>query len=140
MFVVPKTPHKMLCGVCWRMLRGQVGRRWRGTYDLLFEHHGTTASLRESAATSCGICRVLQDDLLLRLDPTSETLNDELTVTTVASLSMLNNVEGTYRLDFTIHCQYHGTLQLPVKHLKTFVLRETRERKQRGRLVDLPTT
>ncbi|KAG9231789.1 heterokaryon incompatibility protein-domain-containing protein [Amylocarpus encephaloides] len=49
----------MICGTCYRMLRGHVGSQWRGTYDLHFKHQPNREALRESADKSCGICRSL---------------------------------------------------------------------------------
>lgn len=45
------------------MLRGQEGRRWKGTYDLHFEHHRNAESLMQSVAMDCNICRVLCEEL-----------------------------------------------------------------------------
>lgn len=53
----------MLCDVCFRMLRGQDGRVWKGTYDLHFTHHPDRTSLHRSAEMNCGICRVLHEEL-----------------------------------------------------------------------------
>lgn len=60
----------MLCDVCFRMLRGQDGRVWKGTYDLHFTHHRDRTSLRRSADMNCGICRVLHEELQSKLDAT----------------------------------------------------------------------
>ena len=61
----------MLCDVCFRMLRGQDGRVWKGTYDLHFKHHPDWNSLRRSAGMNCGICRVLHEELQSRVDATA---------------------------------------------------------------------
>lgn len=57
------TSVAMLCDVCFRMLRGQDGRVWKGTYDLHFQHHSDEDSLHRSAGMNCGICRVLYEEL-----------------------------------------------------------------------------
>lgn len=42
------------------MLRGQIDRQWKGTYDLHFNHHKDLASFQASATDSnCGICKPL---------------------------------------------------------------------------------
>lgn len=61
----------MLCDVCFRMLRGQDGRVWKGTYDLHFNHHSDWNSLRRSADMNCGICRVLHEELRSKHQATS---------------------------------------------------------------------
>lgn len=60
----------MLCDVCFRMLRGQDGRVWKGTYDLHFKHHLDQRSLRRSADMNCGICRVLHEEWQSMLEAT----------------------------------------------------------------------
>ncbi|EHK98262.1 hypothetical protein M7I_6029 [Glarea lozoyensis 74030] len=49
----------MICSVCYGMLRGHQGSEWRGTYDLIFNHHSDLESLVKSAKESCVICRSL---------------------------------------------------------------------------------
>jgi hypothetical protein len=53
----------MICATCFKMLRGQDGRIWKGTYDLNFNHHTQMKDLRRSADTHCGICRILFAEL-----------------------------------------------------------------------------
>lgn len=53
------TQYIMICDTCFKMLRGQDGRIWKGTYDLNFKHHTRMKNLRRSADMHCGICRVL---------------------------------------------------------------------------------
>jgi hypothetical protein len=60
----------MLCDVCFRMLRGQDGRVWKGTYDLHFKHHPDPKSLLRSAGMNCGVCRVLHEELQSKLEAT----------------------------------------------------------------------
>jgi hypothetical protein len=60
----------MICETCFKMLRGQDGRVWRGTYDLNFNHHTQMKNLRYSAHMHCGICRVLFADLQNQLGTT----------------------------------------------------------------------
>jgi hypothetical protein len=56
----------MICDTCFKMLRGQDGRIWKGTYDLNFNHHTQMKDLRRSADMHCGICRVLFAELRTR--------------------------------------------------------------------------
>lgn len=67
----------MLCDVCFRMLRGQDGRVWKGTYDLHFNHHSSWGSLRRSADMNCGICRVLHEELQSKHQATSRSSTTE---------------------------------------------------------------
>lgn len=46
------------------MLRGQVGRQWRGTYDLHFDHHDSIKTLKASHGMGCGICQALYEELM----------------------------------------------------------------------------
>ncbi len=108
----------MLCELCWRMLRGQAGRLWRGTYDLHFQHHASLASLGASARLDCGICRVLRDDLPqhLRQHLDSAGSGGEVPwISITASLSI--HAPGMYRLDFTLEGD-------ELRRKKTFVLKE----------------
>lgn len=57
----------MICNTCFKMLRGQDGRIWKGTYDLNFTHHTQMTDLCHSADEHCGICRVLFAELQSRL-------------------------------------------------------------------------
>jgi hypothetical protein len=56
----------MICDTCFKMLRGQDGRIWKGTYDLNFNHHTQIKDLHRSADMHCGICRVLFAELQTR--------------------------------------------------------------------------
>jgi hypothetical protein len=56
----------MLCTICYDMLRGQEGRQWRGTYDLIFAHHASRVGLKKSAEMSCCICRIVYDEVETR--------------------------------------------------------------------------
>lgn len=108
----------MLCDVCFRMLRGQEGRIWKGTYDLHFNHHTNGKDLRRSAKMNCGICRVLFEELLPKLDPAIPIDQKELSVT--ASLSLLSHprLQHLYRLDFKLRCGR-------VRSQRTFILKRT---------------
>ena len=53
----------MICNVCFSMLRGQVGRRWRGSFDLRFDHQATLGSLKQSADMACCVCHRLWEDM-----------------------------------------------------------------------------
>lgn len=61
----------MICSVCYRMLRGQEGRQWRGTFDLHFAHHRSKSSLILSADMGCCFCSGLWTEMLLL--PTADT-------------------------------------------------------------------
>lgn len=54
----------MICSVCYRMLRGQEGRHWRGTFDLHFAHHRSKSSLIMSADMGCCFCSALWNEIL----------------------------------------------------------------------------
>lgn len=75
----------MLCDVCFRMLRGQDGRVWKGTYDLHFNHHSGWDSLRRSADMNCGICRVLHEELRSKHQATSSSSTTETKSTHIQS-------------------------------------------------------
>ncbi|KAF2649660.1 HET-domain-containing protein [Lophiostoma macrostomum CBS 122681] len=124
----------MLCDLCFRMLRRQDGRIWKGTWDLHFKHHNNIRNLQESAAMHCGICRVLWSDLKDKLDKDGIDLNNMGTLSPVprseifsvtASLSILNHPLSTededmelYRLDFKLRFEN-------IRSQRTFVLRKT---------------
>ncbi|PSN69911.1 HET-domain-containing protein [Corynespora cassiicola Philippines] len=108
----------MLCNVCFRMLRGQEGRIWKGTYDLHFTHHSAGKELRRSALINCGICRVLFEELQTKVDHTL--VFDDLELLVTASLSVLDHprVQHLYRLDFKLRCNR-------IRSQRTFVLKRT---------------
>ena len=113
----------MLCDVCFRMLRSQEGRIWKGTYDLYFTHHTQEEDLQRSAKMNCGICRVLSEELKqkrLKTDPALEIDKEELSVT--ASLAVLDHprVHDLYRLDFKLRCGR-------TRYQRTFILKRTSE-------------
>lgn len=39
----------MICNVCYGMLRGQVGRQFKGSFDVSFDHQANLGSLQKSA-------------------------------------------------------------------------------------------
>jgi len=53
----------MICHVCFGMLRGQIGRQFRGSFDLSFDHQATLGSLIQAADLGCCICRRVWEDL-----------------------------------------------------------------------------
>lgn len=130
----------MLCEICWRMLRGQVGRQWRGTYDLHFDHHDSIGTLKTSYSMGCGICRVLYEELMasaakdLALDkdeekPPDQVDNDESGPTLVAEstalLGVIHDIEDddVFRLDFKLEWAVGERAANIVK--RTFVLKQT---------------
>ena len=50
------SPLNMLCDVCIGMLTRRTGLIMTGTLDLVFEHHKSTKTLRESVGMDCPIC------------------------------------------------------------------------------------
>jgi hypothetical protein len=62
----------MICAVCYGLLRGQEGRQWRGTFDLIFDHHANLLGLKRSADMNCRICRSVFGELLQRAEMSSE--------------------------------------------------------------------
>ncbi|KAF2691705.1 HET-domain-containing protein [Lentithecium fluviatile CBS 122367] len=105
----------MLCDACFRMLRGQEGRIWKGTYDLHFNRHTNGQELKKSANMNCGICRVLYEEL----HSNNDTI-DEMELLVSASLSVLFHprVQHLYRLDFKLR---YGS----VRSQRTFILKKT---------------
>jgi hypothetical protein len=107
----------MLCEACWGMLRRQEGRIWKGTYDLHFNHHADTKTLRRSKEMNCGICRVLFHELQSKVDSVAKF--DDLPLTVTASLFIPNpRVDHLYRLDFKLQSNQ-------IRCQRTFVLKET---------------
>lgn len=103
----------MICPTCYRMLRGQRGRRWRGTYDLQFSHHTDTFELRKSSEMSevgCCICRKIWYELQrIESDGRKKSIS--------AFLAEVPQQRGLYRLDFKL-----GNSS---KRLATFLLQQT---------------
>lgn len=111
---------KMLCEACFRMLRGQGGRIWKGTFDLHFNHHDNGKDLIDSARMHCGICRVLYEELQSKFDDTIVIEDQPLSI--AASLSVIDHprVQHLYRLDFKLRCGR-------IRGRRTFVLKRTGE-------------
>lgn len=103
------------------MLRGQVGRQWRGTYDLHFDHHDSIETLKASHGMGCGICQVLYEELLagaesnLCLDykidkeqtPDESGYNEteaDLSAHSTALLGVIHDIkdDDVFRLDFKL--------------------------------------
>ncbi|KAG6355369.1 hypothetical protein INS49_003331 [Diaporthe citri] len=129
----------MLCEICWRMLRGQVGRQWRGTYDLHFDHHHSIETLKASHNMGCGICRVLHEELIASskkdiVQSDEEQVSDEvgnagvktdLSAHSTALLGVINDIEDrdVFRLDFKLEWARREHHQEIIK--RTFVLKQT---------------
>ncbi|KZM22379.1 hypothetical protein ST47_g6488 [Ascochyta rabiei] len=115
----------MVCTVCQDMLQSQVGRVWKGTYDLRYSLPTSIDSLQEqSLGQACNICRALCEGLQQqklvksskvsrRQDSFSETSQQILSETVTepsleiaASLSVQNvdfvKNEHLYRLDVVL--------------------------------------
>lgn len=117
----------MLCKVCWRMLREQVGRQWKGSYDLHFSHHESFEELKASHNMGCGICRVLFEKLLQQLDG-NEDVDRQREVGSFHSsafLAVAPDFEGeeVFRLDFKLELGSPAELI----GVRTFVLQQTGE-------------
>lgn len=132
----------MLCEICWRMLRGQVGRQWRGTYDLHFDHHDSIETLKTSHGMGCGICRVLYEELLASAEkglepdyqgdeeqPPDQLENGKieagLSAQSTALLGVIHDIEDddVFRLDLKLEWGLGEGAQNIVK--RTFVLKQT---------------
>jgi len=127
----------MICETCYCMLRGQVGRQWRGSYDVHF-NHSTLKNLENSKLMGCAICRIIWDEvtekdheekfgggLLKHLRLGSSDLAKRGRASEVqfvrAFLSEVQSHHGLYRLDFRL-------LDTPgSKHVATLLLEQTSE-------------
>jgi len=127
----------MICETCYCMLRGQVGRQWRGSYDVHF-NHSTLKNLENSQLMGCHICRIIWDEITEKdhgekfgrvlqkhLRTGSSDLvrrGQALEVKFVrAFLSEVQSYHGLYRLDFRL-------LDTPgSKNVATFLLEQTSE-------------
>ncbi|KAF4632612.1 hypothetical protein G7Y89_g5514 [Cudoniella acicularis] len=97
----------MICNICFGILRGQVGRRYRGSFDLIFDHQATLGSLKQSADMACCICRRIWEDIMnmpitdnsLKL---SSLYSREKGAFVSAHISIMKNRQDAYRLDFTL--------------------------------------
>jgi len=127
----------MICETCYCMLRGQVGRQWRGSYDVHF-NHSTLKNLENSKLMGCPICRIIWDEvtekdygekfgrvLQKHLRAGSSDLARRGQASEVkfvrAFLSEVMSYHGLYRLDFRL-------LDTPgSKNVATFLLEQTSE-------------
>ncbi|KAG8161063.1 hypothetical protein KVR01_009327 [Diaporthe batatas] len=134
----------MLCEICWRMLRGQIGRQWRGTYDLHFDHHVSINTLKASHSMGCGICRVLYEELMtgakkqfgseheMHKDQAPNKLDDDQAqiqlTQSIALLGVIHDIEDedVFRLDFKLEWVFGDHDPNTVK--RTFVLKQTGEK------------
>lgn len=114
----------MVCAVCKTMLEQHKNYRWKGTYDLSFDHHPTRQSLDDSAKDNCCICRVVLDKFKARPETErggkgyGEAEGRELS--THASLSY-DREWIAYRLDVKLGERWKGEL------VGSFFLKELRE-------------
>jgi hypothetical protein len=120
------------------MLRGQIGRQWRGTYDVHF-NHSTLKGLENSWLMGCCICRIIWDEITEKehgekfgrwlqkhLRAASSDLDSRHSESSQiklvrAFLSEVENRQGLYRLDFRL-LDYSGS-----KRVATFLLEHTSE-------------
>jgi len=112
----------MLCALCWFMLRGQEHYKWRGSFDLNFEHHKSVRSLRKAANSQCRICMALRDQFPHRLSERWYHDDKPLTITAGLREQPLRTHDDTeqavYRLDFRLACDsFRGS--------RTFILVNT---------------
>ncbi|KUJ09351.1 HET-domain-containing protein [Mollisia scopiformis] len=101
----------MVCTICKDMLEKHINYRWKGTYDLAFDHHRTHQSLKDSAKENCCICRVLLSMFKSRDDADHESHTSiagkkKEAFFTQASLTYNRQWEA-YRLDFRLNQQYN---------------------------------
>ncbi|KAH6694328.1 heterokaryon incompatibility protein-domain-containing protein [Leptodontidium sp. MPI-SDFR-AT-0119] len=106
----------MICRLCFSMLRGQAGRQWRGSHDLVFNHQPTLSSLKQSADMACSLCRRVYEDLPADYDPPKLSPRENRALVS-AYISAIQTAQGLYRLDFTLSGpwdakQWIGTLLL----------------------------
>ncbi|KAM0715008.1 hypothetical protein Q7P37_009473 [Cladosporium fusiforme] len=90
----------MICGVCYGMLRGHRGRRWRRTYELHFDHQANWIAIRQSATAGCCFCKVLAE--VLEGSDLGTAGQIDASATTQAFLSEVPNRPALYRLDFRL--------------------------------------
>lgn len=127
------------------MLRGQIGRQWKGTYDLHFDHHDSITALKTSYDTGCSICRALFEQVIasVRKDLGIDLGNDErhapeklaidwagtiLSANSTASLAIIDEIEDddVFRLDFKLEWVVKG--KPPSAAKRTFILKQIGKR------------
>jgi len=123
----------MVCNVCKEMLEKHKNYRWKGTYDLAFDHHPSQKSLQDSANENCCICRVLLSKFKARPEADHEPQDQPAgkkrePFFTQASLSY-NRQWSAYRLDVKLNERYN------LERVGSFFLKELRKCVQ-GRLLE----
>lgn len=101
----------MICNICFKMLRGQVGRQWRGSWDPSFDHQPSLGSLQDSARSECFICRRILEDM----PPghrRSKHVSSRQKPTFIAAHIMALERGDYYRLEFTLHGDTHSQSSL----------------------------
>lgn len=96
------------------MLRGQVGRQFKGSFDLDFDHQATLGSLVQSADMGCFICNRIWEDMPIGYNRSEFSLRPKRAFV-AAHIELVHR--GLYRLDFTLSGHlaakhYAGTLLL----------------------------
>lgn len=126
----------MVCDTCKDMLEKHARYRWKGTYDLAFDHHPDHESLKNSAKEKCCICRVLLSKFSNRSDADHVSRDENVgkkrkTNFTLASLTY-NRQWGAYRLDIRLNEQYNS------ERVGSFFLKEVKDlRKFISSLIEL---
>lgn len=121
------------------MLRGQVGRQWRGTYDLHFDHHHSIKTLEASHNMGCGICRILYEEFIASsqkdIGPSDEEqapnglrnheVETGLSARSTALLCIIHDIEyhDVFRLDLKLEWARGDDHQGIIK--RTFVLKQS---------------
>lgn len=116
----------MVCSVCIEMLEKHKNYRWKGTYDLAFDHHESLKSLDKSAKEECCICRVLLAKFKSR--PDSEHENSQPAIALRKSKAFFTHASLTYarqwsayRLDIRLNERYEK------ERVGSFLLKQLRK-------------
>lgn len=123
------------------MLRGQVGRQWKGTYDLHFNHHDSIKALKTSYATGCAICRLLFEEVVTNVKQdlgidlennegqasgkvATDSIETILSARSTAMLAIIDEFEDDdiFRLDFKLELGIKGKSSNTIK--RTFILKQ----------------
>jgi hypothetical protein len=107
----------MVCQVCKDVLEKHDNYRWKGTYDLTFDHHPNQESLQASAEKDCCICRALLSKFNTQNSIAGKKREAFLTQ---ASLSY-DRQWSAYRLDIKLNEQYN------LERVGSFLLTELRK-------------
>lgn len=116
----------MICATCYGMLRGHVGRQWRGTWDIYFNYHKSEDRLKNAADMGCCFC--VSTYYKLRHVRQNEPWNAKQQCLIRAHLDKVPRRNDLYRLDFrlsdrsrtlgTFLLEHTGTCPRLLKHLR----------------------